>query len=212
MAISFPVPLDLFFDGLPVEASSPELQETYETNQNGYGEILTADLGARLWKMEITIRPGSYDEMEPIRAKLNMLRQAGRTLFAHAIPRKFPRNDPTGAILDGASVTLATVNANQRDLTLGGLPGGFQVAEGDYLSFQYGSDPVRYAFHQVVRRVAQQIEVTPNIRPGYTIGAPVQLVRPYFKGIIVPNSTRLGNTGQTRTSGISFTLQQTLRN
>lgn len=224
MALSFPVPLESFFSGLPVQFSEPELTESYEMNETGYGEILTADLGTRLWQMKVSVRDGSYREMERWRARLNMLRQAGRTVIAHAIPNAFPQYDPYGSILGSNNPTLNSVAANMRDIRITGLPSGYRIFDGDYLSFQYGSDPIRYAFHQAVIPTANGyvqatsagltpvFEVTPNVRPGYETGAAIQLLRPRFKAMIVPGSTSLGRSGQQQTTGISFTLMQTLRN
>lgn len=225
MALAFPVPLESFFADLPVQFSEPELTESYEMNETGYGEILTADLGTRLWQMKVSVRDGSYREIERVRARLNMLRQAGRTLIAHAIPGAFPQHDPNGSILGSNAPTLSSVAANMRDIRITGLPSGYRIYDGDYLSFQYGSNPVRYAFHQAIIPVVgtpyvqattagltPAFEVTPNIRPGYATGAAVQLLRPRFKAMIVPNSTNLGRSGQQQTTGISFTLMQTLRN
>ena len=86
MALAFPVPMESFFVNLPVQFSELELGEAYEMNETGYGEILTADIGTRLWQMKVSLRDGSYAEIERFRARVNMLRQAGRTLIAHAIP------------------------------------------------------------------------------------------------------------------------------
>src|SRR5690606_30781378 len=99
-----------------------------------------------------------------------------------------------------------------------------RIYDGDYLSFQYGSSPTRYALHQIMISNAQgwiqfnasnetaMFEVTPNIRVGYALETTVRLVEPTFKAIIVPESSNLGRSGQRETSGISFTLLQTLRN
>lgn len=224
MALTFPVALASFFDQMPVQFAEPELTEAYEMNETGFGELLTADLGTRLWRMRLTIRDGSYSEMERVRSRLNMLRQAGRTVLAHAIPGKFPQHDPKGSILGATIPKLQSVNANMRDIVLNGLPANYRIYDGDCLSFQYGTNPVRFAFHQAVipaalgyvqataAGVLPAFEVTPNIRTGYAANANVQLIKPHFKALIVPDSTSMGRTGQRITAGISFTLLQTLRN
>lgn len=223
MALVFPVPLADFFEQLPIQYAEPDLTESYETNETGFGEILTADLGSRLWEMKVSIRDGSYEEMQRVRARLNMLRQAGRTLLAHAIPAKYPRHDPTGSILGATVPKLNAVNGNMRDIRLT-IKSGYRVYDGDYISFQYGSNPVRYAFHQIIiptvagfvqadgTGLTPLFEVTPNIRPGFALNANVDLIMPRFKALIKPNSSSAGRTGQRLTSGIGFTLMQTLRN
>lgn len=224
MALAFPVPLTQFIGRIPIETASLELGEAYEMNETGFGEILTAELGARLWQMKVNIRPGSYDEMEAVRSRLNMLRQPGRSFFVTPVPRDYPRFDPTGSILGATVPTLNSVSANMRDITLTGLPVGYRIFDGDYLSFQYGSNPVRYAFHQVLIQspngytqanasgTTALFEITGNVRAGYALDTPVQLVKPYFKALIVPSSSNLGETGRWQTRGISFSVIQTLRN
>lgn len=224
MALAFPVPMESFFVNLPVQFSELELGEAYEMNETGYGEILTADIGTRLWQMKVSLRDGSYAEIERFRARVNMLRQAGRTLIAHAIPGAFPRHDPDGSILGSATPTLNSVAANMRDIRVAGLPTGYRIYDGDYISFQYGTNPVRYGFHQAViptttgyvqapsGGLSPVFEVTPNVRPGYATGADVQLLRPRFKALIAPGSANMGRSGQRQTTGLSFTLIQTLRN
>ena len=219
MPLFFPTSLGNFFEQLPIQEVTPDLTEAYDINETGYGEILTANLGSRLWRMDVSLRNGNYADLEKCRALLNVYRQPGRTFFAHAIPAKFPQRDPTGSILGARVVRLQSVNANMRELVLSGLPPAYQLMPGDCLSFQYGSDTIRYAFHQIVSigvanasGITGSIEVTPNIRVGYKTNAVVQLVRPYFKGIIIPGSVNMGSSGQRETKGISFSITQTLRN
>lgn len=219
MALAFPTPLDSFFAKLPINQCTPDLTESVEMNETGYGEILTADLGTRLWQMDIAIRNGNYNDLEKIRALINVYRQAGRSFFAHAVPSKFPQYDPDGLILGSNTPRLYSVNANMRDVIISGLPNAYKIQAGDCLSFQYGSNPTRYAFHQVVSDATAAsngrttvFEVIPAIRPGYSTNSIVQLVRPYFKAMIIPGSVKMGKTGSRETSGISFSLIQTLRN
>lgn len=220
MALSFPTSLNNFFGSLPIKSARPDLTESVEINQNGYGELITANLGMRLWEMSITLRNGDYHEMEAHRARINVFRQAGRPFLVHAIPSKFPRYDPTGGILGATLPTLQTVNGNQRDIILAGLPNGYKLYPGDCISFEYGSNPVRYAFHQIVSGpvtangsgVTPVFEVVPNLRPGYALDSDVRLISPRFKAIIKPGSVNMGSSESQRTDGISFSVIQTLRN
>ena len=225
MAYTYPVPLSGFFSKLPIQNASLELGEAYEMNETGFGELLTASLGSRLWKMDISLRGGSYNEMEELRSKVNLLRQPGKTFLIHSIPGAYPRHDPTGSILGANQVTINSVRANQIELNFTGLPVGYRLYEGDYFSFEYGTNPVRYAFHQMVLSntsnnfvnanasgTTQFMEVTPALRPGFAVGANVTIIKPVFKALIVPGTGKLGKTGGRETSGISFSAIQTLRN
>jgi hypothetical protein len=217
LAYTFPLLLTDFFEGLPITTSAPDLGEAMEYSETGGGEVMTADIGERLWRMTVTLRPGHYAEIEPIRAKLRMLRQAGRSLLVHSMPLTAPINDPDGVTLGASAVTLEAVASNNRELTLTGLPSGYQLKCGDFLSFTYGSAPVRYAFHQIISATPATVEglatveVISWIQPGFTLDAPVKLIKATFKAIIVPQSTNTGSSGQMFTQGVSFDVMQTLR-
>lgn len=218
MAYTFPMSLTQFFDGLPIEFSTPELGEALDYSQTGAGEVLTADLGPRLWKMGVTIRLGHYAEIEKVRAKLSLLRQAGRSFFVHSMPLIAPQSDPTGSILGSSVVKLTSVNANNREVSLSGLPPSYKITTGDFMSFAYGSGPVRYAMHQFVEDrtadvggVISNVEVSSFVRPGAAPETDIRLVKPFFKAVVVPGSTNTGRSGQLVTEGLSFSVIQTLR-
>lgn len=218
MAFTFPLALNQFFDGLPISVFGFDLGEAVEMNETGGGEILTADIGNRLWMVECEIALGRYASIEQIKAKLNILRYAGRSLIIHSMPLYRPQFDPTGSILGASSVVLNAVHANNRDIKLGGLPVGYQMTAGDFLSFQYGSNPTRYALHQVVSGgtadgagITGYFEVVPFIQPGYTLAGPVKLIKPEMKAILKPGSFDPGKSSKQFTEGVKFTLIQTYR-
>lgn len=223
MAITFPTPLEQFFDILQISSASMDLTEQMELNQNGRGEMLTSDLGDRLWRMDIALRDGYHHESERVKARLNLFRQPGRAFFARALPNPYPQHDPTGSILGAAKPLLNAVNPNFRDIRLGALPVGYRIYDGDFLAFDYGANPVRRALHQVVIPTASMyvqvpsggitpvFEVSPEIREGYALNAEVTLINPSFKAIILPDTTSAGNSQAKFTRGIKFSIQQTLR-
>lgn len=217
MAYTFPMPLNQFFDGLPITVFSFDLGEALEMNETGGGEILTADMGNRLWQMDCEIKPGYYADIKQIKAKLDVLRYAGRSLLVHALGITAPQSDPDGSILGASVPVLNAVQPNNREIRLGGLPNGYVITTGDYLAFQYGSNPVRYAFHQVANGatapggVSGLIELSSFVRPGYALGAPIQLIKPTMKMIVRPGSVDPGRSGGRFTTGVKFSLVQTLR-
>lgn len=218
MAYSFPMVLSDFFDGLPIQTSVPDLGEALDYSQTGAGEVITADLGPRLWKMDVSIRLGYYAEIEQIKAKLNVLRRAGSSLLVHSMPLIAPQYDPTGSILGANVIRMTAVAPNNREITLSGFPPGYELTVGDFLSYTYGSNPVRYAMHQIAQTkqanndgVISNIEVTEFIRPGWAANVQVKLIKPVFKAVVVPGSTNPGKSGQRITDGLSFSVVQTLR-
>jgi hypothetical protein len=216
MAQVYPMSVSAFFEGLKVMRASFDLPHNQLITRSAGGDVMRAELGARLWRVQLELSPARHRSAEQIRAKLHLLRQPSASLLIRPKPCFAPAYDPTGTLLGSSAVVLHTVQSNLRDIRLGGLPSGYTLTPGDYLSFTYGTDPTRYAFHQVVSGavassggVTPDFEVIPPIRPGYAIGEPVRLMKPWMKVVLVEATT--GSAGRAVTDGLSLTLQQTLR-
>lgn len=217
MVQTFPMALDEFFEGLPIQSFKSDLGEAMEYNQDGSGAILTADMGPRLWKNDIIVRTGNYTTIEQIKARLNLLRYPGRSLFVHAMPFMAPQADPDGSILGASVITLTDVDgSNNRVVTLSGFPVGYELTTGDFMSFSYGSNPIRYAMHQFAETAVANalgiitIEVGSFIRPGYVLDSAVTLIKPFYKAVVVPGSTDVGSMGSQFGDGVKFSVVQTL--
>lgn len=217
MVQTFPMALDKFFEGLPIQTFKSDVGEAMEYNQTGGGEIISADLGPRLWKNDIVVRTGSYATIEQIKARLNLLRYPNRSLLVHSMPFMAPQADPNGSILGASSITLSDVDtSNNRVVELSGFPIGYKLTVGDFMSFTYGSNPVRYAMHQFAETAIADaggkitIEVNTFIRPGFALDTAVKLIKPVYKAIVLPGSTDVGDMGGQFGSGVKFTVMQTL--
>lgn len=218
MALSFPLSTAQFMDLLPIREMTFELSEAMETDETGGGEILTADLGARLWQGEIILGDMMPDEADTALALIDLLRRAGGSFMVHDRARPWPGADWQGAGLSSASPTIHALASSTRELRLAGLPAGYVLRPRDALAFSYGSNPTRYALHRLVAQVTAngsgitpQVEVVPNIRAGATVGAAVLLIKPACKAVIVPGSYQPGRRKARLTTGASFKWQQTLR-
>jgi len=218
MAFVFPLALAGFMDILPIKDMTFDLSEAVETEETAGGEILTADLGTRLWHGEVSLADMQPDEADHALAMLDLLRRAGGSFLCHDRARPWPRVDWQGAVLAGFAPTLHSVAASTREVRLAGLPPGYALSHRDALGFSYGSNPVRFALHRLVAPVVADgtgltplVEVVPNIRPGWAAGAVVNLVKPACKAIIVPKSFQPGRRKARMTTGASFRWQQTLR-
>lgn len=218
MAWTFPLSESTFVGALPIQSMTFDLPEAVEVSETGGGEILTADLGTRLWQGEVTLGKMTPDEAADALAIIDVARRAGGSIMAWDKSRPGPRADLAGGVLGAAAVKLAAVTVAAREVKLSGLPAGYLLQRYDYLAFSYGSNPVRYALHRCVRSRAADgsgnldwTEVVPNIRPGWAVNAPVTLLQAACKAIIVPGSVQPGRRTQTMTEGVSFKWRQTLR-
>lgn len=218
MAYSFPLSTAQFLDLLPIKEMTFELSEAVETDETGGGEILTADLGTRLWQGEIVLGDMLPDEADDALGMLDLLRRAGGSFMVYDRGRPWPRADWQGAALAGASPVLHTVAASTREIRIAGLPPGYQLRRRDAVAWAYGANPTRYALHRLAAPVTANgsgltplVEVVPNVRPGASTGVAVQLVKAACKAVIVPGSYQPGRRKARLTSGASFKWQQTLR-
>lgn len=212
--LTYPLPLAAFWNGLRVQSARLWPMANVQQNATGGGEVITAGIGARLWEGEATLVP--TENPGAVEAVLATLEEPGFTFFATPPKRAFPQADPDGTILGAATPVIASLPAGGRSLTLSGLPAGYVLSVGDYLSFQRGS-PVRHEFHRIVTPatangsgVTPEFDVTPGIRPGVIVGATVQLVRPFFRAVLLPGSIQPAPIVAGPAGAMTFAFRQTL--
>lgn len=215
MAFAFPLSQAQFLDQLRVQSSRFWLPESLTLESSEGGEIFSADRGPRLWQAEFTLAQGHHHTVDESEARLALLAQAGRSFLAYDPRRTGPKADPEGAGLVGFTPKISITTG--REVTLSGLPSGYQISRGDYLGWTYGTNPTRYALHRAVTAPVADgtglavVEVIPNIRPGTTAGTTVTLIRPVCKMVLVPGSYEPGQAARVFTAGATFRAQQTLR-
>lgn len=215
MALSFPLSGSDFWGGLAVASASFSLPEAMQSSRTAGGAILTANLGERLWTCDIQLDTRSHVAAAKSAARLSILREAGRSIYAYPLDKQYPAADPTGSILGASTVTIHTLVAGNREMRLQGCPAGYVISDGDFLSFVYGG---KHALHQVVvggaadgAGVTPALEVTPNIRAGASTGLTVQLIRPFCRMVYVPGSHRPGTASRALTTGFAASFIQTLK-
>jgi hypothetical protein len=213
--ITYPMSLPAFFGGLRVASCTFSLPEALQFEETGGGEVVTAALGVRLWQGEVTLAADHHGGMAAAEAAVSAVREAGASFFAFPSHKPAPAVDPDGRFL-GASVPQIASLPSARSLSLSGLPAGYVISAGDFLSFAYGT-PARFALHQVViggaagaAGVTGEMAVTPAIRPGAVVGAAVALVRPFARVRYLPGSLRPASYGPAIGQGLSFSFRQTL--
>jgi hypothetical protein len=216
MALSWPLPLESFFDGLPIQKISCHLGRAETSSETGGGEVISHGMGTRLWRGRVVLDKEEHVYWAALEAKLALLEQPGASLLLRDTRVDGTRYDPMLATLGAATPQIASLVANHRELSLSGLPADYKIAAGDLLGFSYGAAPTRYAYHRVVvgadadaTGVANDIEVIPYIRPGAQVGAPVTLGVPVLKARIV--SAAYGQSRARLSEGGSFEWIQTLR-
>lgn len=216
-ALTFPLTLAQFFDRLPV-AEVPVLVCAAQRQLTGLesGEILSAERAAPLWQGEIRLRPMRSRAAAEIAALLALLENNHGAFLARPAQQFGAASDPAGAALGASVPAIDTLDPDSRRLKLSGLPAGYELTPGDFLSFAYSG--TRRAFHQVVQGgaadglgVTSLLEVTPQIRPGASAGAVVDLVKPTCRAVLVPGTVDYGARRGNITAGMGFAWRQTMR-
>ena len=215
MAFTFPLPITQFFNLLPIADIMFDAPEQMQESQTGKGEKMSFELAPQLWVGDVKFGAMTVTESAQVSGLLDILRPAGRTFFAYDPRRRFPLTDPTGSIL-GASAPVIASLPNAREMTISGLPAGYVLSIGDYLAFDYGT-PARRALHQLVQGVVANgagltpvFEVSPMVRPGAAVAAPVTLIRASCKAVLVKGSVSKGTSKSGISRDMAFRFEQTL--
>lgn len=219
MALSFPLDLATFADTLLVQDVTCDLPEMVEQSRTAGGEQLMADMGERLWTGRVNLGAMLRTEIGRPETLIQVLKQ-GRTFQIYDRRRMYPLLDPTGSVLGAAAVTILALGADPRELSLAGLPVGYTLSAGDYLSFAYTSLSVtRQALHRVVDATVVAdgagqtplFEVVPPIRPGAAAATAVTLKKAFAKAVMVAGSASPSTGRSTLYEGLGFDWVQTLR-
>lgn len=219
MVATFPLSLGSFLEALPVRDIMFTLPEAVEMSRTAGGDIGTASLGTRLWQGEITLGRLRRHEAHDAEALVDLARGTEASFLASPLQNPAPQADPLGALLGTATPRIGLLPLDARLIGLKGLPAGYRLKRGDFLAFTYRANPTRYALHRVQDALViaasngtiAAIEVRPHIRPGAVLDAPVTLLRPACKAIIIPDTVQAGRASRFITEGLSFEFMQTLR-
>lgn len=219
MALTYPLALATFVDTLLCERITCDLPEMVEQSRTAGGEQLVADMGERLWTGRIDLGKMKRTEVGRPETLIQVVKQ-GKTFHVYDRRRPNPLLDPNGTILGAASVTILALGGDPREMSLAGLPAGYTLSSGDYLSFAYTSLSVtRQALHRVVDTTVVAngsgqtplFEVVPPIRPGAAAAAAVSLKKPYCKAVMVAGSAAPSDGRSTLYEGLGFDWVQSLR-
>lgn len=215
MALAFPLARANLADLLSIETAEWMLGEDQELTNLGSGEVLAADLGPRLWQAECATTPADIETIEALRARLQALDGAINSFYLFDPRRPFPATDPTGAALAGSTVTIDAIESNRKELSLAGLPAGFVLPAGTFLSVTAGA-PSRTALLQLVAGVtadgsgdAGPVEVRPHLRPWVAATQAVTLLKPVAKVKLVPRSLSVTQVSSVL-HRLRFSARQTL--
>lgn len=201
-------------DELPIQSVQWRLERFDEMSGTGGGEILVAQLAPPRIVADVQLEPMPHAVASRIQAAIEAL-DGMDSFYLFAPQQPFPQADPDGTILGDAIPLVFALGANNKSIRIQNLPAGYTITKGDYLAFDYGSNPTRRAFHRAVSTASASseglsplIEIRPHLRPGATVGQAVILRKPSAKVIIVPGSFDPGRASGLVTQGMAFQVMQ----
>lgn len=214
MALSFPYAVGSFADVIRMASIRVTLVASQQISGAGGGKIFVADLGPKYWEFEVSIINMENADARRVQALIEALDESINDFYLYDPRGEYPIADPDGSILGAASVTISALDANNKELTLAGLPTGYVLSPGDYLAFDYGT-PTKRALHRIVAGAtatsgSATVEVRPHIEPGAATSAPVTLVKAAARVKMIPGSYDPGTVRQVMTSGMSFKCRQVI--
>lgn len=191
MALTFPLALADFADVIGIQSVKWRLQDNRELSGMGTGQILQADLAPALWTADVTLRPWRTNEAREIEAKINAVVRSIGSFYLYDPRKAVPKSGASA--LSGKTVTIKAV-ADNKSLSLTGLPASYTLTAGDYLSFDYDGSTRRW-FGEVSESVTADssgdtatFEVSPMLPSAAAAAIEVTLVKPSMKAIITPGS------------------------
>lgn len=198
-----------------------DLEWNDELSLQGSGMVRVREIAPPLWTLQATsklLKPSDYRKWK---ARLSTLENGAALWYGYDLSSRFPiaypnGSWPTNGLFLGSEASIASVAADNKTVTLGDLPEGFVISEGDLFSFFYGTGP-SLALHLVVEDavadaggVTSAFEVRPHVRPGYVLTiAPVAVKQPKCLMVIKPGSVQPQPSGISGWGSISFEGIQT---
>lgn len=172
-----------------------QLMQRQEFSRQANGITRGKDFGSALWIANYSTLPLDIDDALDFEAILNSLDGVLGSFYAGDLRRPYPRLDPKGEAIAGSNPQLLRIGTSGKAIALSGVPVGYTLSRGDYLSFDYGAGPSR-AYHQVMEATVvadangetPNFEIRPHIRPGAMVGAPVTLAKPTAVMSLLPGS------------------------
>lgn len=182
MALSFPYALDFLANCLMGPEIPLRLMRFDEKSGSGDGRSWSAQMAPPLWGASYALYAHDAAKAREINAKVYALDGMAKTLLWADPYYKGPASGATAGL---GAVTASGIRADRGAIALAGLPSGFVLSAGDYLSIAYASG--RHYFGQFAEggtasggTIAQR-ELRPYLPMGISNGARIELVRPAFK-------------------------------
>ncbi len=207
-ALTFPYSLANFADQLKIESVEWKLRRNDQIDGLENGQILASETAPPLWSGTVTIAPLNYTNYKKISALINGLDGSINAFMLYGPPSLYPEADPGGVILGASTPTLSAIDADNKRITIGGLPVGYVLTAGDNVQFPFAT--TLNAFHNIVQGGVANgagqavVELRPHIHPGTVVAVSVTLKKPAARVIMIPDSYAPGVVRGQMVTGMQF--------
>lgn len=219
MAIAFPLTVNEFWALLPIaDMDGFELRYNGSKSIDGAGNIYESRVaGSARWTANVRLTPQYLSDAAELEALINTIRARQGTFYAYDIRRPYPKNDPTGSIISGATVQIKSKGSNNRSIALKGMTNGYVLTRGDKLSVHIGAGSER-ALLEVAEDITAsgagetaEFEISPiGLPTALAVNQTVDLIKPPAKCRILPGSFKPSTGSGNLSSGMSFTIYSIL--
>lgn len=209
MALSFPYELDFLAKCLTAERVPLFLKRFDEVSGSGDGRMWASQLSTPLWTSSYNLYSKSPAEAREINAKINALDGMNQTMLWSD---PYYAGPASGTRVGLGSISIASIRADRGAIGLSGLPEGFVLSAGDYLSIPYAGG--RIYFGQFAEGGTAGStgglgarEMRPYLPLSIAVGSGVNIITPRFKAMVTdftPFSSFRGQWGDSA----SITIMQ----
>ena len=215
MALTFPLSLTDFANGLQIESINFRLRHRVESSGVGTGMMIVAQNGPDFWAADVKLRPLYHRDSRAVQALIDSLDGGINDFYLYDPVCAYPLKDPGGVIIGASAITNTSVNSDGIHMGMTGFPVGYVVSPGDMFDFDYGPGNAYRALHRVVAgdTANGSGNVSLEFRPrldDVTIatGKSMDFTRANARMKIINESIEDGTRQDIFTSGISFTAEQ----
>ena len=186
MALSYPYALDFLANCLGGERIPLALQRFDERSGSGDGRFWSAQLATPLWGATYPLYAQDAAHAREINATAYALDGMSKTLLWADPYYSGPASGMTSGL---GAVTVNGIRQDRGAIALTGMPEGFVLSAGDYLSIAYGSGRIYFGTFAEGGTAGSaggigQKELRPYLPLNIATGARIELVRPHFRAMV----------------------------
>lgn len=190
------------------EVAEFRLEESYEISRSAAG-TQAAELRDPLWRARFQSVSLSRAAARQLHAQFANL--GPRSFYATPFEQRQPFAHDGGDI---SSVDVEAIGPGGVRLGLEGLPAGYTVTAGDFLSVRY--DVGKHSLHQIGQTLSDEddngvigaIEIRPPLHPEVIVGDPVLLADPLVEMTVLPGTLEPPRRESARFWVVAFEAEQ----